>query len=687
MLTSLQTRNHGERSVSRSPARLQIVAPRPNGRERPLLDVGCSITNQSGESIVQTDTEDLKADSIRAQSRGFWHDFSQIRVHSPFSGTIQTQLKINQPRDEYEREAEKVSERVVQMSGSRGLGTGVSSGRIWECQAESPVQKQVETSKTQGISLSHSERIAVPPTVDEVLSSSGQPLDSATRAFMEPRFGHNFAKVRIHTDERARESAKAVSARAYVVGNHMVFGEDQHKPGTLSGQRLLAHELTHVVQQNGGLRSEVAVGNNISQAPKGSLYRDPLTTKDEALKKHEEAQTIVAGLLDKARKITPDPKKDYRDPDMLFRNTVGLLDGGKLTLTVLSPTHVSPDLHFDSRVKFDSQHSPIKGDYPAAPKDGFEGVVADATSAMGKVNVSQPPSLPSIQTLPPKEEHIPGETKPAPKEPKPSSPVPIRASAPFAPGDVFFFTRGLDISEAQFRNTFVHEGQHVADLSPKAPKMSTTNDVLESYKSEFRAFWIQPPIPRTSELATESINRLPEPSGTVDNSTKVSISKPEDCKICTPPNASAPAEVTTHLKNPRQAAIFWHLLSNYPTQQYDCCYVYDKKFRDAVDNFSFPGSINLINSDRLMNLNLEIQKLSPSMTRTEVSGTNLLALLNSLDHFDWAFLNDTTLSDPFWHALKDSAPAFVFKGAKALAGKAIKNPISEADVKKALLGK
>ena len=106
---------------------------------------------------------------------------------------------------------------------------------------------------------------------------------------MEPRFGHNFAKVRIHTDGRAAESAKALRARAYVVGNHMVFGEDQHKPGTLSGRRLLAHELTHVVQQNGDLRSEVAVGSKISQAPKGSLYRDPLTSKDEALKKRKAA--------------------------------------------------------------------------------------------------------------------------------------------------------------------------------------------------------------------------------------------------------------------------------------------------------------------------------------------------------------------------------------------------------------
>jgi len=289
MLTSLQTRNHGQRPVSSSPPRLQIAAPRTNCREHPLLGLRRSSTSQSGESIVQTNTEDLKANSTCAQSPGFWHDFSQIPVHARFPGTIQTQLTINQPRDEYEQEAEKLSERVVQMSESRGHGTGVSSGMSPECQAESPVQKQVETSKTQRIGLSDSERIAVPPIVHEVLRSSGQPLDSATRAFMEPRFGHNFAKVRIHTDERAAESAKAVSARAYVVGNHMVFGGDQHKPGTESGRRLLAHELTHVVQQNGDLRSEVAVGSKISQAPKGSLYRDPLTSKDEALKKRKAA--------------------------------------------------------------------------------------------------------------------------------------------------------------------------------------------------------------------------------------------------------------------------------------------------------------------------------------------------------------------------------------------------------------
>jgi hypothetical protein len=89
----------------------------------------------------------------------------------------------------------------------------------------------------------------IPPVVHEVLNSPGQPLDSGTRAFMEPRFGHDFSKVRVHTDARASDSAKAVNALAYTVGNNMVFGSGQYAPGATEGQKLIVHELTHVMQQ------------------------------------------------------------------------------------------------------------------------------------------------------------------------------------------------------------------------------------------------------------------------------------------------------------------------------------------------------------------------------------------------------------------------------------------------------
>src|SRR5437588_6099007 len=90
---------------------------------------------------------------------------------------------------------------------------------------------------------------AVPPTVHDVLNSSGQSLDESTRAFMEPRFGHDFSQVRVHTDERAVESAQAVNALAYTVGSDIVFNQGQYAPDAQSGKHLLAHELTHVVQQ------------------------------------------------------------------------------------------------------------------------------------------------------------------------------------------------------------------------------------------------------------------------------------------------------------------------------------------------------------------------------------------------------------------------------------------------------
>ncbi len=90
-----------------------------------------------------------------------------------------------------------------------------------------------------------------PSSVGAVLRSPGQPLDAGTRACFEPRFGHDFGKVRVHADSAANQSAQAVDAAAYTVANHIVFGRDAYDPGTSEGSRLLAHELAHVVQQSG----------------------------------------------------------------------------------------------------------------------------------------------------------------------------------------------------------------------------------------------------------------------------------------------------------------------------------------------------------------------------------------------------------------------------------------------------
>jgi hypothetical protein len=92
---------------------------------------------------------------------------------------------------------------------------------------------------------------AISPAVDEAQRSSGQPLDGSTRTFMASRFGQDFASVRVHSDDAAALGARALGARAYTIGSHVFFGSGQYSPSTVGGQKLLAHELTHVVQQRG----------------------------------------------------------------------------------------------------------------------------------------------------------------------------------------------------------------------------------------------------------------------------------------------------------------------------------------------------------------------------------------------------------------------------------------------------
>jgi hypothetical protein len=117
----------------------------------------------------------------------------------------------------------------------------VAGGECAECR-----KKRLQRKAT-----GHTGPETVPPIVHEVLRSLGQPLDAKTRAFMEPRFGHDFSQVRVHTNARAAESVRAVNALAYTVGRDVVFGAGQYAPGTSEGRRLMAHELTHVVQQRG----------------------------------------------------------------------------------------------------------------------------------------------------------------------------------------------------------------------------------------------------------------------------------------------------------------------------------------------------------------------------------------------------------------------------------------------------
>ena len=119
------------------------------------------------------------------------------------------------------------------------------------CQIAAQIQKEIKKIPNSNVlqrSINPVSSYSI-STIHGVLNSSGQPLDSGTRAYMEPRFGHDFSKIRIHADAKAAESARAINALAYTLGQDVVFGQGQYAPGTSEGRMLLGHELTHVVQQ------------------------------------------------------------------------------------------------------------------------------------------------------------------------------------------------------------------------------------------------------------------------------------------------------------------------------------------------------------------------------------------------------------------------------------------------------
>jgi Domain of unknown function (DUF4157) len=165
---------------------------------------------------------------------------------------LQTKLKVGLAGDQYEQEADRVAEQAMRMPAPRPVATGSGDElrrKCRECEEEEATHGQVARKELTGAAVQHG--ISAPPIVHEVLRSHGQPLDPATRAFFEPRFGYNLGQVRIHTDSRAAASATAINALAYTVGSNLVFGRGRYEPESESGRRLLAHELTHVVQQRG----------------------------------------------------------------------------------------------------------------------------------------------------------------------------------------------------------------------------------------------------------------------------------------------------------------------------------------------------------------------------------------------------------------------------------------------------
>lgn len=147
---------------------------------------------------------------------------------------LQPKLRVGATNDTFEQEADRVADQVMNLSQASAIAS--SPVKIQRLPGASP-------GTSDGSTTSH---------VDRVIAGNGNPLEGPVRQDMERRFGHDFSQVRIHTGSEADRSARHINARAYTVGNNIVMANGQYIPQSSRGRHLLAHELTHTIQQSDG---------------------------------------------------------------------------------------------------------------------------------------------------------------------------------------------------------------------------------------------------------------------------------------------------------------------------------------------------------------------------------------------------------------------------------------------------
>lgn len=190
----------------------------------------------------------LTADQQSYFEPRFGRDLGNVRLHTharAASPIIQRKIRVGPVDDPLEREADGIAD--AEMAGRpigpiTGAPPGATQRKCKECEEEEKLQRK--PSATSGPAAGEA-----PPIVHEVLRSPGQPLDAASRAYFEPRFGRDLSRVRLHTHDRAAAAAAGIRARAYTLQNDIAFAAGEFSPETLEGRRLIAHELAHVAQQ------------------------------------------------------------------------------------------------------------------------------------------------------------------------------------------------------------------------------------------------------------------------------------------------------------------------------------------------------------------------------------------------------------------------------------------------------
>ena len=252
-----------ERRIKPVKPRLTEESPNTSTAERSCLNLSPLF---SSPYLYQPISASVRNQAFLQMQQDYGNRYVQkmIKTAAPskLPGGMQAKYKISQPGDKYEQEADKIAGQIVQMGEPANYPASARKEAVqpnpMTARMTPLIQKQaVEEEEEEEVQLQARETTARTPGVSsdlssgiESLKSGGQPLPEGTRAFMEQRFGYDFGSVRIHTDNKAAETAKNLNARAFTVGRDVVFGAGQYSPTAARGQKLLAHELTHVVQQN-----------------------------------------------------------------------------------------------------------------------------------------------------------------------------------------------------------------------------------------------------------------------------------------------------------------------------------------------------------------------------------------------------------------------------------------------------
>jgi uncharacterized protein DUF4157 len=210
--------------------------------------------------------------------------------------SLQTKLEVNDPGDIYEQEADRIAAQVMAAPAHSVLSGAPPCIQRFSRPSNGPMA-------------------AAPASVDQALANPGRPLDPALQQDLEGRFGYDFSKVRMHSGVAAEQSTRDVKAEAYTVGHDIVFGAGRFAPGSHQGRRLIAHELTHVVQQSGSdeIRvnsrhpkralspiSPVTRSHNASEPSSQSWMHAPLLSRSGFGERVSRKETAVEGAVQPA---------------------------------------------------------------------------------------------------------------------------------------------------------------------------------------------------------------------------------------------------------------------------------------------------------------------------------------------------------------------------------------------------